>query len=273
MAERFAEVIGDPIAHSKSPLIHGFWLAKLKFDGDYRATHVRPEDLAAYIAARRKDPDWLGCNVTVPHKEAIVPHVDALTETAREVGAVNLVFGRGRLTGGNTDVAGIVNALGPAPVERVCLIGSGGAALAAVAAFRLMGVRHLGLNVRNQAKGAALLERSGLAGRVGPVDDPANLAGADLIVNASILGMTGQSAMPARVLEEVARLGNDDVTVFDMVYAPLETPLLAAARGRGLRTVDGLAMLIGQAADAFQLLFGAAPPRQDDIELRALLTS
>jgi shikimate dehydrogenase len=233
--------------------------------------------LPEFFAGRRADPDWRGCNVTVPHKQAIIPLLDELTPLAEAVGAVNLVVPRdGRLLGGNTDVEGIVNAIAPVSpgqLETVCLIGSGGAALAALAAFRLLGVRQLLLNVRNQEKGAALLAASGFAGRVGPVDDQANLTGANLVVNASTLGMTGKDAMPASVLAAVESIRDRSTIVFDMVYAPLETALLAAARGAGLHVVDGLSMLIGQAAAGFTGFFGCDPPRDRDRELRQLLMS
>ena len=277
MTKPYAEVIGDPVAHSKSPTIHRFWLKRLGIEGDYAATRVTAENLAAFFESRRSSPDWRGCNVTLPHKQAVIPLLDRLTPMAAAVGAVNLIsVAEDGLVGGNSDVDGICNALptvAPGALERACLIGSGGAALAALAAFRAMGVQHLFLNVRNLAKGQALLALSGMRGRVGPVDDSANLKEAQLIVNASTLGMAGQAAMPEGTLSAVRTIPDDAAIVFDMVYAPLETALLAAARGRGLRTVDGLAMLVGQAAASFHLFFGCPAPRVHDAELRLSLTS
>jgi shikimate dehydrogenase len=272
----YAEVIGDPIAHSKSPLIHRFWLEKLGLDGDYRALRVPSDGLADYFAARRADPAWRGCNVTVPHKQAVAPYLDGLGPIAAAVGAVNLVFYEGeRLLGGNSDVAGVHLALprSVGQLQTACLIGSGGAALAALAAFPLIGISEVGLNVRNQAKGRDLLAATGLKGRVGPVDDRANLAAAQLILNASTLGMAGQDPMPASVLARIEAISDDTAIVFDMVYAPLETELLKAARRRGLRTVDGLKMLVAQARTVFEAFYGAPAPRQHDEELRQLLTS
>lgn len=277
MGKPYAEVIGDPIAHSKSPLIHGFWLARLGLDMEYRAVRVAPDDLAEHIISRRTDSCWRGCNVTVPHKQAVIPSLDRLTALATEVGAVNTI-GRSsdHLIGDNTDVRGIIDAvgtlLGDGP-RTACLIGSGGAALAALTAFRRMGVTRVGMNVRDQAKGEKLLGRCGIEGRVSRIDDRENIDGADLIVNATVLGMNGQQAMPTTLLDHVRTAPNASTVVFDMVYAPLETAMLAAARERGLRAVDGLAMLVGQAAVAFEIFFGVPAPREHDVELRALLTS
>jgi shikimate dehydrogenase len=274
-AAAFAEVIGDPIGHSKSPLIHKFWLAKLGLEGDYRSARVAADGLAAYFAERRTQANWRGCNVTVPHKQAVIAALDRLSDTAREVGAVNTITAEdGGLAGDNTDVGGIIDALAPVGrPARVCLIGSGGAALAALAAFRLLSASFVSLNVRDRAKGERLLAASGLDGRVGAVDDREGLLGADLIVNATTLGMAGQSAMPEEVLRHIGSITNPRAAVFDMVYSPLETALLAAARRSGLVAIDGLEMLVGQAALAFVQFFGREAPRAHDAELRALLTS
>lgn len=273
----YAEVIGDPIAHSKSPVIHGFWLQALDLKGDYRAAHVRADEVPAFFERRRADPDWRGCNVTIPHKEAVISHLDRLTPLAAEVGAVNTVtLEDGELLGDNTDVLGIMDAV-PAlrnPASRACLIGSGGAALGAMSAFQRMGVGRVDILVRNAVKGEALLGKlpEAMRGRVGAVDDVSILSEANLIVNASVLGMAGKDAMPRALLDGLAGAGSDTV-VFDMVYHPLETDLLKVAGNAGLRAVDGLHMLVGQAAAAFERFFDALPPRDRDSELRALLTS
>jgi shikimate dehydrogenase len=277
MPATYAEVIGDPIAHSKSPAIHRFWLEQLGLDGDYRSTRVASGDLRAYFQSRRSDPDWRGCNVTVPHKEAVLSMLGELTPMALAVGAVNTVFPHDdQLAGANTDVDGVVNALpsfGEGELRCACLIGSGGAARAAIAAFKLCGVEEVLLNVRNIEKGERLLAELGMKGRVASVADGENFGRAQVIVNASTLGMTGQAPMPEPVLQQIGAIEDPATIVFDMVYAPLETELLRAARARGLRTVDGLQMLIGQAAVAFEAFFGAPAPREHDAELRALLTS
>lgn len=276
MGTPYAEVIGDPIGHSKSPTIHGFWLKALGLDGDYRATQVKAEALPAFFAERRGDLDWRGCNITVPHKQAVMAFVDALSPLAREVGAVNLITGRAQLSADNCDVLGIIDSLPasmlpPRPL-KACLIGSGGAARAALAAFSRMPVATVCLNVRDPAKGRALLDSFGIEGRCGPIDDEENLAEADLIVNATTLGMAGQAPMPESLLRRIGGASREAV-VFDMVYVPLETDLLRAAARAGLRTVDGLTMLIGQAAAAFERFFGAPAPRGEDAALRRLLTS
>jgi shikimate dehydrogenase len=271
----YAEVIGDPIAHSKSPTIHRFWLEALGIDGDYRRAHVRPGELAAYIANRSADPDWRGCNVTIPHKQAVMPLLGNLQRQASRVGAVNCVYPmQGRLIGENSDVDGVLEALGADSDRRfttACLIGAGGAARAAVHALELAGTGEMRVLARDPAKGQALIASFGIQGRVFPIEDAASaMAGADVVLNASPLGMTGSPELPEDLLSALADT-SADALVFDMVYAPLETELLRRARNLGRETADGLAMLISQAAVAFRLFFGEPAPRQYDAELRGLL--
>jgi shikimate dehydrogenase len=272
----YAEVIGDPISHSKSPLIHNFWLEKLGIDAEYRACHVRPGELETYFTERRQDPEWQGCNVTIPHKEQVGALADRVDEEATSVGAVNTVFrdGEGALVGTNTDVAGVDEALGGLDLagEEVCVIGNGGAARAAFAALARRGPAAVHVLARDPDKAAKVANCFDFPG-VGTkfaAGSPA-LYEARLLINATQLGMTGQERMPGFVLTELDDLG-EGALVFDMVYAPLETDLLAAARRRGIATADGLVMLIGQAAIAFEKFFGEPAPRQHDAELRALLT-
>jgi len=277
-ARLYAEVIGDPIHQSKSPLIHKFWLGKLGFAGDYRATRVRADGLARYFAERREDPNWRGCNITIPHKQAALACVDSVLKTATRVGAINTVYrATNGLVGENSDVEGILESLGAASGQRdagiVCLIGAGGAARAAMHALDLAGVRDLRLVVRRADRGQELLEAFAMAGSVHRFMDAGNaLRGADTVINASPLGMIGRQSMPADILEAIADTAVNSL-VFDMVYAPLATDLLKAARRHRRRAVDGLTMLIGQADLAFQLFFGAPAPRQFDDELRTLLTA
>jgi shikimate dehydrogenase len=281
MTRPYAEVIGDPIYQSKSPLIHNFWLQKQQIDADYRATRVRAEDLAAYLADRRLDPLWRGCNVTIPHKQTVLRLVDAPLRTATSVGAANCIYrGRNNILGGslgaeNSDVEGIREALdlGNREPGITCLIGAGGAARAALHALDLAGVDELRLLVRRPDQAQALLADFGLAGSVHRfVHSGAALAGATTIINASPMGMAGQQRMDPAILEALA-LADPAALVFDMVYAPLATELLERARGFGQLPVDGLTMLIGQADLAFGLFFNAAAPRQHDAELRKVLTS
>lgn len=269
MAERaYAEVIGDPIAHSKSPLIHGFWLDALGLDAEYRAVRVASHDLPAYFAARRADPDWRGCNVTVPHKIAALDHVEDRGDVRATIGAINLAMRAedGALIGANTDAGGFY-----APIagfdfanKPVVVIGAGGAARAVLFALARMAVGPVTILNRTPLKGAALLSAFGLKGHALALSAP--IPPAALLVNASLLGMTGQPPLDL----DLSPLSADAV-VYDLVYAPLETDLLAEANDRGLETVDGLEMLVAQAALAFELLFGVEPPRERDDELRELL--
>jgi shikimate dehydrogenase len=282
----YADVIGDPIAQSRSPAIHGYWLGQLGLTADYRACHVAPGELTDYLATRRGDPHWRGCNVTMPHKQAIMPLLDRLDPLARRVGAVNTVVreANGALAGYNTDVPGFLEPLRPLLAGQhlfrmARILGTGGAARAIVAALAQEGFV-LVLAGRDPAKARALLDELDPGGDHHAVD-LAHFAGAtdfafddrahclDLIVNASPLGMAGQPPL----LFDLSHAPPNSV-VYDIVTHPLDTPLLKAARAAGLRTIDGLSMLIGQAAVAFEHFFGQPPPRADgDAALRALLTA
>ncbi len=280
----YAEVIGDPIAQSKSPIIHGFWLEKLGIEADYRACHVTPEALPDYLAARRKDPLWRGCNVTMPHKQAIMPLIDRIDPPAGEIGAVNTVLNGsdGGLSGTNTDASGFLE-----PLKRdlaqthyfrmARIIGTGGAARAIITALANEGFT-LVVAGRDPGKARALLDELAPKGEhhAAPLahfaeatdfafDDREGCL--DLIVNATSLGMAGQPPLPFDWSHAPPR-----AIAYDIVTYPLDTPLLQAARAAGHRTIDGLAMLIGQAAVAFEKFFGAPPPRQHDDELRKRLT-
>ena len=280
----YAEVIGDPIAQSKSPIIHRFWLEALGLPGDYRHAHVKADGLADYIAERRADPDWRGCNVTMPHKQAVIPLVDRLDSSAETIGAVNTIVREsdGTLTGYNTDAAGFLEPLRPflrhQQLFRMArVLGTGGAARAIISALAGEGFV-LVLAGRDTAKAETLLaELAEGEHHVAPLDHFAtptdfafdDRAGClDLIVNATSLGMMGQP--PLAFDFSHAPPGS---IAYDIVTAPLDTPFLQQARAGGLRTVDGLEMLVGQAAVAFRLFFGAEPPRARDAELRAKLTA
>jgi shikimate dehydrogenase len=269
MSRPYAEVIGDPVAHSKSPLIHNFWLDRLGIDAEYRKTRVLTEDLGDFVARRRADPDWRGCNVTIPHKLAIMAHVADPGNVRASIGAMNTVArdAAGALFGTNTDAAGFFAPIAEMPLagKRAVVIGSGGAANAVLFALARAGIGSVTLLARNPSKAMALLARFGLAGEALPLGTSTSAAA--LVVNASPLGMTGQPPLPF----DVSTLPEDAV-IYDIVYAPVETDLLKAASARGLATIDGLTMLVGQAAVAFELFFGAPPPERVDDELRQLLT-
>lgn len=286
MTVPYAEVIGDPVAHSKSPLIHKFWLGKLGLDYDYVATRVAPADLPLFLENRRRDPLWCGCSVTLPHKQAVIHALDQVDPAASEIGAVNCItregLGEVRLIGGNTDGTGFLEPLQPwlrreYAIRFADVIGTGGAAAAVAYALDREGLTVF-LYGRNRQKAQNLSgrlqledDRSGsdfaslnADGPSAPEPDPERLA---LLVNATPLGMTGFPPLPINL-----DLFPVTTVVYDLVYAPLETPLLRAARERGMPTIDGLAMLIAQAAIAFERFYVEPAPREHDSELRGLLT-
>lgn len=273
----YAEVIGDPIAQSKSPLIHKHWLNVLAKQGDYARAHVTAEGLRDYLVARREDSLWRGCNVTMPHKQAIMPLLDRLDPLAARIGAVNTVVRGedGSLTGYNTDAPGCLEPLIPLLAggqHQALVLGNGGAARAVLVALVNAG-QAVTLAARDPAKAQTLLDELA-PGPLHAAIDLARLADVgeghfDLVVNASPLGMVGNPPL----LFDLSYMATGAI-VYDIVTAPLETPLLKAAREAGLRRIDGLAMLIGQAAVAFEHFYGVAPPRDDgDAALRAELTA
>ncbi|MBB3859857.1 shikimate dehydrogenase [Novosphingobium hassiacum] len=283
MSGPYAEVIGDPIAQSKSPVIHGFWLEKLGIAGDYRRALVKSEGLADYLTARRSDPDWRGCNVTMPHKQAVIAHLDRLDPLAARIGAVNTIVPEsGELVGYNTDAPGFLEPLQPLLAQThyfrmARVLGTGGAARAIVAALAGENMVVV-LAGRDPAKARALLDELDPAGEhhvapLGHFTDATDFAFddregcLDLVVNASSLGMTGQPPLAFDLTH--APPGS---VFYDIVTSPLETAFLKAAKAAGFNTIDGLSMLIGQADHAFRKFFGAIPPRGPaDVELRARL--
>ena len=279
----YAEVIGDPIAQSKSPAIHRFWIEKLGLDAEYRAHRVPEGGLADYLEARRADPNWRGCNVTMPHKQAVMPLLDRLDPLVEKVGAANTVVREGDgLAGYNTDVAGFLEPLAAMLGERhlfrmARVLGTGGAARAVVSALAGHGFTIV-LAGRDPAKARAMLDELDPGGEHHAIDiahfaEPTDFAFddragcCDLVVNASPLGMRGQP--PLAFDWSQAPPGS---VAYDIVTDPVETRFLADARAAGFATIDGLAMLIGQAAAAFEMFFGIAPPRAYDAELRERLS-
>jgi len=278
----YAEVIGDPIAHSKSPTIHKFWLGKLGVEGDYRAARVGGRDLQSYLEARRTDPDWRGCNVTIPHKQRVISLLDEVRDF--DIGAVNCVVRqKGRLIGLNTDTEGVGEAFRSAvdTSAPICVLGAGGAARAVIASLDFLAVYRWRLVARDRARAQALSDQLAMAaGIYGFEAAESALAGAIGVINATPLGMTGFPEMPEMVLHGLRgmrgrRLWGIKRGAFalDMVYTPARTAFLEAADSAGIEITDGLTVLIGQAAGAFWQFFGAQPPREHDIELRELLTS
>ncbi len=266
----YAEVIGDPISHSKSPLIHGFWLKKLGIEAEYRAAHIAPEKLREYIDARREDPDWRGCNVTIPHKIAIMDHVADPGGVKESIGAMNTII-RDRkncLTGTNTDAGGFYTPLSESDLsgQSATVIGNGGAARAILFALSKMDLDNVHIMARNPLKSMGLLNQFGLKGDCVQMD--AAVPSSALLINTTPLGMTGF----AETLDIDLSPMPEGAIVYDIVYTPLMTPLLKQAKDRKLHTIDGLEMLIGQADLAFELFFGKPAPREYDKQLRKLLT-
>ena len=259
---KVAGVMGWPIAHSRSPLLHGHWLERYAIDGAYVPLAVRPSDLRVALRALPA-LGMAGVNVTVPHKEAALGHLDGLDETARRLGAVNtvVVAQDGRLEGRNSDGFGFMeNLRDKAPSWRAgagpaVMLGAGGAARAIGFALLAAGVPELRIANRTPARAKALARDLGARCRALDWSERAeSLAGAALLVNATSLGMAGQAALDL----DLERLAADAV-VNDIVYAPLETELLQAARARGNVAVDGLGMLLHQARPAFRAFFGVDP--------------
>jgi len=266
---KLAGILGWPVAHSRSPLLHGTWLERHGIDGAYVPLAVRPERFADSARALA-DLGFRGANVTLPHKEAAFALCDALAPSAERARAVNtLVFRDGRIEGSNTDGFGFLESCAQgAPGWRASagpavLLGAGGAARAVAAALLDAGCPRLTLVNRNAARAEALARALG-----GPVDvaDRPPLESAALLVNTTSLGMAGQPALELDLSPLPA-----GAVVADAVYVPLETPLLAAARARGLHAVDGLGMLLHQARPGFEAWFGAAPAVDD--ELRAVVAA
>jgi len=266
---RAACVVGWPIAHSRSPLIHNYWLKRYGIAGEYRREAVPPQEFAAFVhslAAR----GYVGANVTVPHKEAAL----ALTrpdDRAQAVGAANTLWLDGDiLRSTNTDVEGFLDNLDAnAPqwdrgLANAVVLGAGGAAHAVVYGLIGRGVGRIIIVNRTRSRAEVLRERFGSRVHVAEWGDAAVLADAGLLVNATTLGMAGQPELPI----DVKRLPGHAV-VADLVYVPLRTPLLRAAREHGLRAADGLGMLLHQAVRGFALWFGKTPEVAG--ELRALV--
>ena len=265
----YAEVIGDPVDHSKSPSIHNFWLAKLGLEIDYRATRVTRADLPAYLKERRGDSRWHGCNVTMPLKLDAAMLADAASDRAVAAGAANILVPKeGHLLAGNTDISAVLQLLGPRLQQQdrpggITLLGNGGAARAVLVALRMLNIDDVHIQARDLSAAYKLAVEFGLSQQPRTFDMAIDSAG---LVNATPLGMAGFPAIAVDIRGMPA-----SGWVFDMVTEPRETLLLRAARERGLATIDGMAMLVELAAESFMLLFGHEAPRQYDADLMASL--
>jgi shikimate dehydrogenase len=262
-------LIGWPAAHSRSPLIHRYWLRTLGIEGGYVIEAVPPDDLRDFVL-RLSLHGFVGANVTIPHKESVLA-LSTPDARAKAVGAANtLWFADGELHSTNTDVEGFINNLdASAPgwdaAEEALVLGAGGSSRAVVFGLLERGIGRVHPANRTTARAEALAREFG--SRVQPMTwDAINdvLPRARLLVNTTSLGMRGQPVLEV----DIARLPQEAV-VADLVYVPLTTPLLAAAQARGLKTADGLGMLLYQAVRGFELWFGKRP--QVTAELRALV--
>jgi len=269
-AARAACIVGWPVGHSRSPLIHNYWLKHYGIAGEYRREAVPPDQFAAFVknlAAR----GYAGCNVTLPHKEAALK-LSQPDDRAEAVGAANTLWlDGGSLLSTNTDVEGFLDNLDAAAphwdrdLRAAVVLGAGGAARAVVYGLLLRGVGRVIVVNRTVDRAGGLRRRFGE--RVHPVpwnERDEQLAEAGLVVNATTLGMEHQDSLTL----DIGRLPGHAV-VADLVYVPLLTPLLTATRARSLRTADGLGMLLHQAVRGFTLWFGKKPQVTD--ELRALV--
>jgi shikimate dehydrogenase len=258
---RLAGITGWPVGHSRSPRLHGFWLERHRIDGAYVPLRIEPAHFPAAIRGLMRS-GFAGVNVTIPHKVAAFAISDTVEDSARRAGAVNtLVFENGRIKGSNTDGWGFLENLRSNRVDPAAgpalILGAGGSTRAIAAALMDLGVN---VTVANRTRARAEQLAAELPG-LGVIDWEARgsaLADHALLVNTTSLGMAGHDPLEID-LDRVA----DGLTVADIVYVPLETPLLAAARARRIRCVGGLGMLLYQAVPGFRAWFGVDPTVDD----------
>ena len=260
-------VIGWPIAHSRSPIIHGYWLKTLGIEGAYTREPVTPDALAAFLSSLG-ERGFSGCNVTVPHKEAALALADERDAAARAIGAANTLWlENGRLMASNTDAYGFMtnlNVKAPKWARRdapVLILGAGGAARAIVYGFLEAGVPEVRVANRSHGRSEDLAQHFGRRVSVCDWDERNEVAkSAGVIVNTTTLGMNGVGDLGM----DFGGVGSDTV-VSDIVYVPLATAFIAAAQRHGLTTVDGLGMLLHQAVPGFEKWFGVRPEVTDDL--------
>lgn len=271
MAERVAAVIGHPIAHSLSPTLFAEFSRAAGVDLDYRAVDVSPEALESTLGRWRTDARFVGCNVTMPHKQRIIPLLDRCSEAARACAAVNVVRRDGaRLVGENTDVVGITatfRALGFEPSGKTAVVfGAGGGAQAVVTVLAQSSASEIAVVARNRERAHAFAERAEQLWpqtRFTAIELGRTLPAAAIYVNATPLG---QSAQPYRnLLPDQTPPG---AVAFDLVYRPAQTPFLEEARARGLRTIGGFTMLLEQALATFEAWFAFRPQLDDAARTR-----
>lgn len=266
-----AFVVGHPIHHSRSPLIHGYWLDKLGIVGSYTRLDVAPEAFGVFFSSL-KSGDFVGGNVTIPHKEAAFRLADRPDERSIELGACNTVWLEGdQVHATNTDGHGFVanldeRAPGWDRIDRAVVLGAGGASRAVLQALRDRGIGEIHVVNRTVGRARELADWFGGALHAHPIEALAEvMSGAELFVNTTSLGMDGQPA-PEIAFDRLA----DGAVVTDIVYIPLKTPFLEQAERHGLKTVDGLGMLLHQAAPGFEKWFGVRPAVDEALRQRII---
>ncbi len=263
-AEHKAFIIGYPVAHSLSPKLHGFWLKQYGVDGSYEAINVPPEYLVKTV---KKLPEtFVGGNVTIPHKEKLLLLCDEVDPLAKQVGAVNtLVFEKGRIHGYNTDVFGFMENLRVSGVipKNALVLGAGGAARAVILGLQRFGAK-VTISNRTHEK-AEKLAKEFNCGAIGWAAKDVILPDMDLVVNTTSLGIKGEGKIDID-FEELPK----HAAVNDIVYNPLETDFLKNAKAAGLKTVDGLGMLLYQAVQGFEFWFGKRPEVTNELREHVL---
>jgi len=264
-----AFIIGHPVAQSRSPMLHGYWLDRYGIAGSYERVDVAPEALENFFSTYRQN-GWVGGNVTVPHKLAVIPFLDRVDAAAEAMGAVNTIWWEdGKLVGGNTDWIGFLGNLDElvpgwdGTAKQAVIIGAGGAARAAAYGLKSRGLT-VALCNRTASKAQEIAAHFGGMSGHGLDTLPELLRQADVLVNTTSLGMLGKPPLEI----DLTPLKSGAI-VYDVIYVPLETDILKQAKTRGHRTVDGLGMLLHQAVEGFRHWFGRTPEVTQ--ELRKLL--
>ena len=264
-------IIGDPVAHSRSPMIHNHWLKQLGIDGLYDHAHVAPEQLPSFVG-KMQSMGYVGANCTIPHKETVIKLCNHISDTAKALGAVNTIwFENNQIYGDNTDVEGFLGALDynangwDKDLKKAVVIGAGGAARAVIYGLIQSGVKQIYCVNRSMERAQSLANQFGA--QIIPIslyNMPLALQDTRLLINTTSLGMKGQPPLTI----DLSPL-HPDAVVNDIVYVPLETSLFKAAHDRNLKSVSGLDMLLFQAVSGFERWFGTRPKVTD--ELRQLL--
>ncbi|MDB2682753.1 shikimate dehydrogenase [Alphaproteobacteria bacterium] len=268
-------VIGHPISHSKSPLIHNHWIKKYGLSGEYLPIDIPCDDLKSRIEDL-KNESYAGFNVTIPHKESIHELCDEIDETAAKIGAVNTVIIKdGKLLGRNTDAFGFIeNIKQSAPNfslkdKTAFVLGAGGAAKAVIYGLQQQGIKKIFICNRTRAKAENLLQHFTNLEVIdwcsNSDDYKASLSESNLLINTTALGMNGQPELPIDL-----KSLNKDALVSDIVYAPLITPLLESAQARGNKIITGIGMLLHQARPAFEAWYGVMPEVDEELQQKAL---